>query len=143
MIIFGWFVQENALSFMVVQVDPSKSEASLPETTIPKKLTLTQAVMCESIKELVPQNPAIVFSISTGKVFCFTSFNPVPERTYIYHSWYRMDKLSTKIKLTLNIPAWSTYSSIQLREADIGPWRVEISDDKGNIFEVLRFSITE
>jgi len=38
---------------------------------------------------------------------------------------------------------WSTYSQIQLRETDKGPWRVEISDQNGKVFDVLRFSITD
>ncbi|MBW1746394.1 MAG: DUF2914 domain-containing protein, partial [Deltaproteobacteria bacterium] len=35
------------------------------------------------------------------------------------------------------------FSSIQFREADKGLWRVEITDPEGNIFHVLRFSITD
>ena len=31
----------------------------------------------------------------------------------------------------------------QLREADRGTWRVEITDKEGNIFKILRFSITD
>jgi hypothetical protein len=54
-----------------------------------------------------------------------------------------MDKLSTKKKLVLKPPRWSTFSSIQLREADKGPWRVEITDDDENILRILRFSIVD
>jgi hypothetical protein len=32
---------------------------------------------------------------------------------------------------------------VELRDADKGPWRVEISDEKGIIFHMLRFSITD
>ncbi len=108
-----------------------------------KKLTLEQAAMCEDIKEYTPYNSAVVFSIKIGKVSCFTSFDPVPEKTFIYHKWYHRDKPSTKKRLTLKSPRWSTYSSILLRETDKGPWRVEISDQKGNLFQILRFSITD
>ncbi len=108
-----------------------------------KKLTLVQAAMCEGIKEYNPRNQAIVFSMTIGEVSCFTSFDPVPQKTVIYHNWLHRDKLSTKIKLSLQPPRWSTFSSIRLREADKGPWRVEITDQEGNIFHVLRFSITD
>jgi hypothetical protein len=106
-------------------------------------LALHSAQVCEGVKELSPQNPAIVFSISLGKVSCFSSFDPVPRKTHIYHNWYFRDKLTTKVKLSLKPPRWSTYSTIQLRESDIGPWRIEITDLNGNVFRVLRFSITE
>jgi hypothetical protein len=104
---------------------------------------LVDAVMCEGVRELAPVNRAAVFSIATGKVSCFSSFDPVPRQTFIYHRWYYRDELSTKKRLFLKPPSWSTYSSIQLREADKGPWRVEIADEKGRIFETLRFSVTD
>jgi hypothetical protein len=62
---------------------------------------------------------------------------------YIYQKWYHSDKLITTQKLRLKPPRWSTFSSIQLRVADKGPWRVEIADHEGNILNVLRFSITD
>jgi hypothetical protein len=122
------FLQDNR--------DPSSTPAS-------KKLTLFKAAMCEEIEEYIPQNQAIVFSMTIGKVSCFTFFDPVPEKTSIYHHWFYRDKLSTRIRLSLQPPRWSTFSSIQLREADKGPWRVEVTDQEGNILDVLRFSIVD
>lgn len=108
-----------------------------------KKPVLTDAVICEGIKGSDPYNEAAVFSISAEKVFCFTAFEPVPEKTSAYHSWFHRDTLNTKIKLTLNPPRWATFSNIQLRESDKGPWRVEIADTEGRVFRILRFSVTD
>jgi hypothetical protein len=107
------------------------------------KLTLTQGFMCERVVNNTPINQAAVFSVSTGQVCCFTSFDPVPQPVLIYHRWYHRDELSTQIRLRLYPPLWSTYSQIQLRETDKGPWRVEISDQNDRLFEVIRFSITD
>ena len=106
-------------------------------------LVLVKALMYEDIQEQVPQNPTTVFSIERRKVICYTSFDPVPNKTTIYHHWFHRDWPSAKIKLTLKPPRWSTYSSIQLRAEDLGPWRVEVTDSQGQVFQVLRFSITE
>jgi len=106
-------------------------------------IALVDAVMCEDIKGNVPQNVTTVFSIERQKAVCFTTFDPVPQQTVIYHHWFHRDKPSARIKLTLKPPRWSTFSSIQLRVEDIGPWRVEITDSGGNIYRVLRFSVTE
>ena len=122
------FTQENG--------DPSLS-------SMPKRLAMVQAVMCEGIKENTHQNQAITFSLKLGKVICFTSFDPVPEKTFIYHNWFHRDKLNTRIRLSLQPPRWSTFSRIQLRETDKGPWRVEIADQQGNLLHVLRFSIVD
>ncbi len=128
--------------FLSVRGFAQNNKDILPRRAL-EKLTLENAAMCEEIKEYTPYNAAVVFSIKIGKVSCFTSFDPVPEKTFIYHKWYHRDKLSTKKKLTLNPPRWSTYSSILLRETDKGPWRVEISDQKGNLLRILRFSVTD
>ena len=108
-----------------------------------QELTLSQALMCEEVSNNAPINPTVVFSASREKAICYTSFDPVPEKTVIFHNWYHRDVPSARIQLTLNPPSWSTYSSIQLRKTDIGPWRVEITDEKGKVFAVLRFSVTE
>jgi hypothetical protein len=113
------------------------------EAAAVEKLKLDQAVMCEDIKDYLPYNKAVVFSLEIGKVFCFSSFDVVPKKTFIYHNWYRRDKLITTKRLSLQSPKWSTYSSIQLREADKGPWRVEIRDQKKQLFQIVRFSITD
>jgi len=108
-----------------------------------KSLTLARAVMCEEIRDNAPYNQGVVFSMANEKVCCFTTFDPVPERTFIYHRWFRRDRLITSIKLSLQPPQWSTVSRIQLREADKGPWRVEITDQTGRVFRTLRFSIMD
>ena len=106
-------------------------------------IELVEAVMCEEIKGSVFQDPTTVFSIERRTAACFTAFDPVPRQAVVYHHWFHRDTPSARIKLTLKPPRWSTYSSIQLRVEDIGPWRVEITDSHGNIFHVLRFSVTE
>ena len=110
---------------------------------VSKEPVLDDAVMCEEIKDFTPKNQGVVFSIKIGKVSCFTSFDPVPEETFIYHKWFHKDKPSTKKRLTLQPPRWATYSSIQLRETDKGPWRVEITDQKESILHTVRFTITD
>jgi hypothetical protein len=100
-------------------------------------------VMCEFIEDFAPRHPAAAFSIEVGKISCFTSFSGIRNSTYTLHKWYRRDELVTTKRLTLKPPSWSTYSSIQLREADKGPWRVEILDDRSRLMTTLRFSVTD
>jgi hypothetical protein len=107
------------------------------------KLTLVRAVMCETIQEYAPAQPAVVFSIKLGRVSCFTEFDPVPKQTFINHKWYRRDNLITEKRLTLNPPRWASFTSVQLRDADKGPWRIEVTDENDNLMHTLRFSITD
>jgi hypothetical protein len=112
-----------------------------PEKT--PSLTLVKALMCEEIKDLEPQNETVVFSAALGQAICFTAFDPVPEKTEITHNWFKRDVPDAKFKLTLKPPKWSSFSKIRLRSSDTGPWKVEITDADGKIFQTLRFSVTE
>jgi hypothetical protein len=105
--------------------------------------TLVKAVMCDSIQKFVPVNEAIVFSIDLGRVYCFTEFDPVPKQTVIYHKWYRKGSLVSVKQLTVNPPRWSSFSRMQLRDADKGPWQVDVIDKNDKILHTLRFSITD
>ncbi len=107
------------------------------------RLGLTDAVMCETIRAFKPVNKGAVFSVSVGKIFCYTAFDNIPAKMFIHHHWYRQDQLVTRRALQLLPPRWSSASSIQIREADKGPWRVEITDDNGQVLNTLRFSITD
>lgn len=104
---------------------------------------LKEAVVCEVVRDFRPVNPAITFSIEKGSITCFTRFAFISSETFISHRWYRKDKLVTEQQLVVKPPQWSTYSSIQLREFDKGPWRVDIVDPNNRVLTILRFSVTE
>ncbi len=104
---------------------------------------LAAAYMCEQITDAGPENRAVVFSSSEGKIYCFCYFDTVPEKAVIYHDWYHGDRLATRRKLAAEPPSWKGYSSMQLRETDKGPWRVEIIGPDGRRLETVRFSVTE
>jgi hypothetical protein len=115
-------------------------EASAPFTEEP---ALIKAVMCESIQKFAPTNEAVVFSINLGRIYCFTEFDPVPKQTIIYHKWYQRGNLVSVKQLTVNPPRWSSISSMQLRDADKGPWQVDVTDNNDKLLYTLRFSITD
>jgi len=124
--------------------EDSPSSAAQRDKEIPaEQLHLSEAVICETLEAFKPLNVSVVFSVKTGSVMCFTAFDHVPEQTSIFHDWIRRGNLVFRKKLVLKTPRWSSVSSIQLREADKGPWRVAIRDADGNYLAILRFSITD
>jgi Protein of unknown function (DUF2914) len=106
-------------------------------------ITLVRAVICEGIEDFAPKHVAVAFSIDVGKISCYTAFEGLSGTTYTLHKWFRRDALVTSKRLTLKPPRWATYSSIQLREGDKGPWRVEIYNADDELIETLRFSVTD
>lgn len=106
-------------------------------------LRLVRAVMCESIDGYEPKYIAVAFSINAGRISCYTLFDDVADTTVVDHKWYRQDELVTTKRLTIKPPKWATYSSIQLREEDKGPWRVEIWNAQSRLIKTLRFSVID
>jgi len=104
---------------------------------------LTKAVVCEEVREGIPFNQAVVFSASSATISCYTMFDQIGGDTFIYHQWLARDRPSARFKLSLKEPRWATFSSIQLREGDKGPWQVDILDSGGRILETLRFSVMD
>jgi hypothetical protein len=131
----------KALFFIVVILLMSTTHVCSEQ--LKAKMVLVQAVMCESIENFHPANPAVAFSISQGEVFCFSNFDPVFEKTYILHKWYKKDKLIFTMRLVLSPPKWSCFSRIQIRDADKGPWRVEIWDADDTRLKTVRFSMVD
>lgn len=106
-------------------------------------LNVEKAFICEEIINREPAKKAVVFRNGIERIYCYTTMDKVRENTVIYHNWYKRDRLSSRIKLNAKSPRWATFSSIQLRDYDNGPWRVDITDVDGNILKVVRFSILD
>ncbi len=133
-----------ASPFTEGQTEPVQTAEGVPAAPgEEQKMKLARAVMAEKVENLLPVRSAVAFPVGIGQVYCYTSFDPVPQPAVIYHRWYHRENLSTQTRLRVYPPRWSTYSVIQLRETDKGPWRVEITDTNGHVLEVLRFSITD
>jgi hypothetical protein len=119
---------------------PPSSRPAGPGVPSPK---LVHAAVCEEVSNGTARNEAVVFSVSLEHVSCFCVFDPVTESTYVLHRWYQRDEINATVKLNLEPPRWSTYSRIQVRSEDRGPWKVEIVDAAGVVLKTLRFSVVD
>ena len=127
----------------VLVLTPAWTAQADTQAAAAPKVRLVRAVMCEVIEDYEPRYIAIVFPINTGRISCYTSFDEISEVTSVYHKWFRHDALVTSKRLTIKPPNWATYSSIQLREADKGPWRVEVWQENGPLLKTIRFSVAD
>ena len=99
--------------------------------------------MCESIQNSLPVDQTIVFDVSKGSAYCWSDFDPVTEEGVIYHRWYRKGELISTHEQAVHPPRWAVQSILRLRQADVGPWRLDITNENGDILKTLRFSITK
>jgi hypothetical protein len=119
---------------MADTISPSRGA----ESPIVKK-----AVMCENVQNGLPVNQTIIFDGSRSSAYCWSEFDPVPAESVVYHKWYRKGELITSKKLAVHPPRWAVYTRLPLRQADVGPWHLDITDESGIVITTLRFSITE
>ena len=115
-------------------------QLSEPEAT---ELLIGAASISEAVQNGIPFNEAVVFSSARKKLYCYTDFIAVPEKTFIYHNWYFRDEKRASVKLQLNQPRWATFSYVAFKKEDMGPWRVEVTDAQGTLLHTLRFSIVD
>jgi hypothetical protein len=109
----------------------------------PPVLVLGESTVCEDVRNGEPAQPAVAFSVTLKRVYCFSDFISVLKTSVTYHNWFYRDSLKASVKLTVRPPRWSTYSSVQLRDSEKGPWRIEITDEEGDILGTLRFSVID
>lgn len=140
--IFSRLILCISSTVMLVHIVCFAEDTPLPAKTLPP--VLKKAVLCEKVlNRIQPVNEGVVFSSKLGRLICFTDFDPVYEEIVIYHKYYFKDKFVSEKTRKLKPPRWATYSEIDLRQSDKGPWRVEITDAEGNVFSTIRFSITD
>ncbi|MEJ5301672.1 MAG: DUF2914 domain-containing protein [Thermodesulforhabdaceae bacterium] len=140
---FLWTILNLNIAHADDETTSLQSQESTPVVEDNITPLLKTALVCESVRNGNCERSTVVLSVEKKQVFCYTLFENVYSPRVIYHRWYHRGELTTQIRLKLQPPRWATYSSIQLREADKGPWQVEIVDETGRIYGILRFSITD
>ena len=134
-----------ALFLLGALVSVSGHQVAIGQTSEPEatELLIGAASVSEAVQNGIPFNEAVVFAAARQKLYCYTDFIAVPEKTFIYHNWYFRDKRRASIKLQLNQPRWATFSYVAFKKEDIGPWRIEVTDAQGTLLQTLRFSIVD
>lgn len=58
-------------------------------------------------------------------------------------NWYHDDKLDSQLALQVHNNNWRTHASKQLDHRRIGPWRVELVDESGNLLAARSFTVSQ
>ena len=105
-------------------------------------LSVEAASICTGVANREPVDAGTRFSVSVGRLYCFSKIADITEPTEIVHVWYYGETERARITLGVNPPAWRTHSSKIIQAHEIGAWRVEIIDASGNLLETLKFETT-
>ena len=104
-------------------------------------MEVEDVVITTAVVQREPVDQVEVFPRQNGTLYCFTRVVGSESPTFVYHLWYRGDKLMSRVQLPVNSSNWRTWSAKQLLEDWPGQWRVEIQDDQGNNLGQVRFEL--
>ncbi len=105
-------------------------------------LNVATAVISKNIADRQPVEPGSSFSVSVGRLFCYSKVTNIQSSTEIYHVWYYGDIERARVALNVNPPNWRTYSSKIIQAHEIGKWHVKILDDANNMLQDIEFDLT-
>ncbi|MEE4261948.1 MAG: DUF2914 domain-containing protein [Desulfobacteraceae bacterium] len=116
---------------------------SIPFPSHAQQISVEGAVICTGVADREAVDAGTSFTVSVGRLYCFSKIAGVQESTEIVHVWYFGDTERARVSLGVKPPAWRTYSSKIIQAHEIGSWRVEILDAAGNLLETLKFETTQ
>ena len=106
-------------------------------------LRVESASICTGVANREAVDAGTSFSVSVGKLYCFSKIADIQASTEIVHVWYYGETERSRVSLGVNPPAWRTYSSKIIQAHEVGSWRVEILDASGNLLETAKFELTQ
>ncbi|NOY69190.1 MAG: DUF2914 domain-containing protein [Deltaproteobacteria bacterium] len=111
-----------------------------------KSVRIAKIVSCKGISNKNFVSPKDVFSMSMDKkpVIWMEVYSPKKELPYtLKHVYYVNGKKYFAVPLKIRYPRMRTWSRITLRhDFQVGKWRVDVVDGKGNILATKRFTVT-
>jgi hypothetical protein len=133
--------QEQAAEPAQAQQEQAAEPAQAQQETA--VLEVESAAICEDIVDREPVGAGDSFSVSMGKLFCFTKIVGAETDVDITHAWYFGDTERARITLTVKSSNWRTYSSKILQAHEVGAWHVDVLDESGNVLDTVDFEVVQ
>jgi Protein of unknown function (DUF2914) len=104
----------------------------------PKGLSVEKAVAATSVENREPVGEAKEFDASAGQVSCWTKVVAETVPTKIKHVWYVDNQQVFEISLDIKYPSTRTWST---KTVTPGSWRVDVTDEAGNVLTSVNFTV--
>ena len=130
----SWFLIMLSLT-LCISINAVAQEAS--------SIQLESAVVCENIVDREPEGAGTSFSVTVGKLFCFSKITGAENPIEIAHVWYFGDTERARVVLPVKANTWRTYSSKVLQDHEIGAWHVDLLGPEGDVLETIEFEVVQ
>ena len=123
---------------------PKTARQSKPQKTSDHP-EVVRAQLSHAIEEREPVDSIDAIQLSSGesKSIHFYLHLKNLQGKNIRINWYHDDKLDSQLALQVHNNNWRTHASKQLDHRRLGPWRVELIDESGNLLATRNFIVTQ
>lgn len=131
---------------------PAITGIKIPKTarqSKPQKISdhpeVVRAVLSHAIEAREPVDSIDAIHLSSGesKPIHFYLHLKNLQGKNVRINWYHDDKLDSQLALQVHNNNWRTHASKQLDHRRLGPWRVELIDESGNLLAARSFTVTQ
>jgi hypothetical protein len=116
--------------------EPAMQAQEAPE------LKVSVATVCRDVVDREPVDSGNSFTVSVGKLYCFTKIEGAESPTQVTHVWSFDGTERARVDLAVNAASWRTFSSKIIQAHELGAWRVDVVDAEGNVLKTLDFEVT-
>src|SRR3972149_3626844 len=95
--------------------------ASLAAAANPEEISVKEAAVASSIKDLAPEGAAKNFPSNAGNLYCY-SLIINGQGSSIVHKWYHKGNLRAAVPLAIRYPRHRTYSKKTVFPGSAGDW---------------------
>jgi hypothetical protein len=106
------------------------------------QLDVSVAAICRDVIDREPVDSGNSFTVSVGKLYCFTKITGAQSPTHVTHVWSFDGTERARVELAVNAASWRTFSSKIIQAHELGAWRVDVLDAEGNVLKTLDFEVT-
>ncbi len=130
--ILGLFFLTGATAALGQMMEESESASSL---------SVSEGVVATAVENLTPIGAGDTFGAEVGTLYAFTRINGAETETLVKHLWFHGDNLMAEIELPVRSVNWRTYSSKNVLPSWTGQWKVDVTDEDGNLLISIPFVI--
>ena len=104
-------------------------------------LQVAQGVVTTQIANRMPVDEIQSYTVSVGKLYCFTRIVGAQGDTTVTHLWKLNGQEVARVELPVRSSDWRTWSSKTIPSDAKGEWEVDVLDAQGKRLKTIKFRL--
>ena len=144
---------ENRIEKAGIAKEKAEEEANLASLAVEraitksidsKNLSIIEISICKNIYNRAPYRIGDTFYNDVDSLYCFTKLRNEGTKQEVRHVWFYEDRIMTQVRYNVkNSKVYRSWTKKTISPFQIGNWRVEIQNKRGDIIGQISFVIKE